>query len=75
MVEGVAYWVNTFVTFLAPGLATTVLAILMATALAEVALCLWLLVMGVNVQRWRAAEACSGGFIREVPVGPARRPL
>ena len=54
MVEGIAYWVNTFVTLLAPDLATTVLAILMATALAEVALCLWLLVMGVNVQRWRA---------------------
>jgi hypothetical protein len=53
MIEGVAYWANSFVDFLAPGRASTALAILMATALAEVALCLWLLVMGVNVQQWR----------------------
>jgi hypothetical protein len=53
MIEGVAYWANSFVDFLAPGRASTALAILMATALAEVALCLWLLVMGVNVRQWR----------------------
>ena len=63
MVEGIAYWVNTFVTLLAPDLATTVLGILMATALAEVALCLWLLVMGVNVQRWRATAIPLGNQI------------
>jgi hypothetical protein len=52
MIEGVAYWANSFVDFLVPGLASTVLGILMVTAVAEVALALWLLVMGVNVNRW-----------------------
>jgi hypothetical protein len=57
MIEGVAYWANSFVDFLAPGRASTALTILMATALAEIALCLWLLVMGVNVERWRKYRA------------------
>jgi hypothetical protein len=52
MIEGVAYWMNSFVDFLAPGFASAALGILMATGLAEVALCLWLLIMGVNVTRW-----------------------
>lgn len=57
MIEGVAYWVNSFVDFVAPGFAGAVLQILMVTALAEVALCLWLLVMGVNVGRWQELRA------------------
>jgi hypothetical protein len=57
MVEGVAYWANTFVTILAPGHAATALGILMGTALAEVALCLWLLVKGVNAGRWQQLRA------------------
>jgi len=52
-IEGVCYLVNSFVDFLAPGFANTVLAILMVSGLAEVLLCLWLLVMGVNVAKWR----------------------
>jgi hypothetical protein len=52
MIEGVAYLANSFVDFIAPGLAASFLAILMVTALAEVVLCLWLLVMGVNVTKW-----------------------
>jgi hypothetical protein len=57
MIEGVAYWINSFSAFLAPGWASTALGILMVTALAEVALCLWLLAMGVNVPRWREFRA------------------
>jgi len=53
MVEGVAYWANSFVDFLAPGFAAPVLQILMVTGLAEVALSLWLLAMGVDVRRWQ----------------------
>ena len=53
MIEGVAYWANSFTDFVAPGFAQAVLQMLMVTALAEVALCLWLLVMGVRVQRWQ----------------------
>jgi hypothetical protein len=54
MVEGVAYWANSFVLFIAPGFAATALGILMVSGLAEVALCLWLLVMGVSVPRWQS---------------------
>ena len=57
MVEGVAYWANSFLNFLAPGFAGAALQILMVTGLAEVTLCLWLLVMGVNVQRWQTLRA------------------
>jgi hypothetical protein len=60
MIEGVAYFANSFVDFLAPGLASGVLAILMVTALAEVARCLWLLVLGVNVARWREQRIRAG---------------
>jgi len=52
LIEGVAYWANSLVDFVAPGSAGAVLQILMAAGLAEVALCLWLLVMGVNATRW-----------------------
>ncbi len=57
MIEGVAYWANSFVDFVAPGFAGAALQILMVTGLAEVALCLWLLVMGVNVSRWQELRA------------------
>jgi len=53
MIEGVCYLVNSFANFVAPGFASAVLAVLMASGLAEVVLCLWLLVMGVNEQRWK----------------------
>jgi hypothetical protein len=61
MIEAVAYWANSFINFLAPGFASAALAILMMTALAEVALCLWLLVMGVNVQRWQEFRLLAAG--------------
>jgi hypothetical protein len=60
MVEGLAYWANSFVDFVAPGFAQAALQILMATALAEVALCLWLLVMGVDGTRWAELRALAG---------------
>jgi hypothetical protein len=51
-VEGVCYLANSFADFLAPGIASTVFAVLLATGLAEVLLCLWLLLKGVNVAKW-----------------------
>ena len=50
--EGVCYLINSFVNFLAPGFAARVFAVLLVFGLAEVVLCLWLLVRGVNVSRW-----------------------
>lgn len=54
MIEGVAYLANSFTAFIAPGFAQSALAVLMVTGLAEVILCLWLLVIGVDVTNWHA---------------------
>jgi hypothetical protein len=62
-IEGLGYLVNSFSLFLAPALQARIFPYFAATAIAEVALCLWLLVMGVNVQRWNEqAEAAGGAF-------------
>jgi threonine/homoserine efflux transporter RhtA len=58
-IEGVCYLANSFADFVAPGIAGTVFAVLMVTALAEVLLCLWLLVKGVNVAKWQEQRASS----------------
>lgn len=52
-IEGIAYLANSFVNFVAPHVAPTIFAALLATGLAEVGLCLWLLAVGVNVPKWR----------------------
>ena len=52
-IEGLGYLINSFSLFLAPAMQARIFPYFSATAIAEVALCLWLLVMGVNVQRWR----------------------
>jgi hypothetical protein len=52
-VAGLCYLVNSFASFLAPGFAAHLLPyILMPSAVGELALCLWLLVMGVDVENW-----------------------
>lgn len=52
-IEGMGYLANSFSLFLAPALQSRIFPYFSVTAIAEVALCLWLLVMGVNVQRWK----------------------
>jgi hypothetical protein len=52
-IEGVGYLVNSFSLFLVPALQPRIFPYFAVTAIAEVALCLWLLVMGVNAERWR----------------------
>lgn len=58
-IEGLGYLVNSFTLFLAPALQPRISPYLVPTAIAEVALCLWLLIVGVNGQRWKeqASEA------------------
>jgi Domain of unknown function (DUF4386) len=52
-VAGVCYLTNSFALFLAPAFADRIFpAILLPAFVGETSLCLWLLVKGVNVQRW-----------------------
>jgi Domain of unknown function (DUF4386) len=59
MVEGPCYLINSFASFLAPAFAARVFPFLMVSAVAEILLCLWLLVMGVNVERWNEQAAAA----------------
>jgi hypothetical protein len=60
-IEGLGYLINSFALFLAPALETRIFPYFAPTAIAEVALALWLLVMGVNVERWKE-QASAAGF-------------
>jgi hypothetical protein len=53
-IEGIGYLVNSGSLFVDPELQTQIFPYFAATALAEVALCLWLMIAGVNVERWHA---------------------
>jgi hypothetical protein len=59
-IEGLGYLVNSFTLFLAPALQPRIFPYFAATAIAEIALCLWLLVMGVNVKRWNQMAIAAG---------------
>jgi hypothetical protein len=62
-IEGLGYLVNSFTLFLAPGLQPRIFPYFAATAVAEIALCLWLLVRGVNEEQWRK-QASGAGYGR-----------
>jgi hypothetical protein len=59
-IEGVGYIVNSSALFLAPTIQPHIFPYFAPTALAEIALCLWLLVMGVNVERWKEQASAAG---------------
>ncbi len=52
-VEGMLYLITSFAKFISPAVAARVFPFLAVSGLAEVSLCLWLLVMGVNAKKWR----------------------
>ena len=55
---GLSYLTNSFALFLAPDLANRLFpAIVLPAFLGESSLCLWLLLKGVNVEKWRLANA------------------
>jgi len=54
-IGGLAYMVNGFVLVLAPGLAGQIFSIIVIPAfVGETSFCLWLIVKGVNVEKWNA---------------------
>jgi hypothetical protein len=56
ILAGLCYLTNSFALFVAPGVASTLYPfILLPCFIGELAFALWLLVMGVNGERWRAA--------------------
>ena len=59
-IEGVCYLINSFANFLAPRFAERFFSVLAVSAIGEFSLCLWLLVMGVNEQRWKEQAGISG---------------
>jgi len=52
-VEGLLYLITSFAKFISPAVAARVFPLLAVSGLAEVSICLWLLVMGVNAEKWR----------------------
>ena len=63
-VEGAAYLVNSFAHFISPPLGAKIFPFLFVSGIAEVAFCLTLLIVGVNLTRWKeqAAEPWRGAW-------------
>jgi len=59
-IEGVCYLINSFANFVAPRFAERFFSVLAVSAIGEFSLCLWLLVMGVNEQRWKEQAGILG---------------
>jgi len=60
-IAGVCYLTNNFALIVAPGVASRLsTAILVPDFIGEASLCLWLLVKGVNVQRWKEQGGAAG---------------
>jgi hypothetical protein len=52
-IQGTLYLTNSFAHFVSPPVGARVFPFLAVSGIAEVSFCLWLLVVGVNVQRWK----------------------
>jgi hypothetical protein len=60
-IAGVGYLTNTFALYLAPSLQARIFpAVLIPAFVAETSLCLWLLLKGVDVKKWRVATSYRG---------------
>ena len=57
VIEGIAYLTNSFSHFIAPAVGDRIFPFLLVAGLAEVSFCLSLLIVGVNVQRWKEQAA------------------
>jgi hypothetical protein len=52
-IGGLSYLTYSFADFVSPGVAAQLVALQVPGGIGELSLCLWLLVVGVNVQRWK----------------------
>jgi hypothetical protein len=59
-IAGLSYLTNSFTLILAPAFAGTISLILVLALIGELSLCLWLIVKGVNVQRWKEQASAAG---------------
>jgi len=60
-IAGLCYLINSFANLLSPPFAGHLYPyILLPSGVAEISLCLWLLVKGVNVQRWKEQASAAG---------------
>ena len=64
---GLSYLANSFTLILAPAYAGTILLIVVLALIGELSLCLWLMVKGVNVQRWKEQASAWGSGDRSAP--------
>jgi hypothetical protein len=52
-IQGVCYLLNSFTVFLAPAFAALAFNFLAISALGEISFCLWMLIMGINLAKWK----------------------
>jgi hypothetical protein len=53
-IEGAGYLVNSFTFFVVPDVQAVIFPFFAVTAIGEIAFCLWMLIKGVNVAKWKA---------------------